>query len=465
MDYSGAHPREADVDMAMHDDALLADVAAQYAHQSAGQGGPANPGQQPQMEPQPLFPGVYVPGLSSMDPSQQNPPGVDPMEEYARLMGVKLEVPTDEQMAAAAAFNGGLHDVSKMQANQAYFENLVRERGGMLGELDENAGPSNVPNVTSMTLPAGIGSGLGGAASMFGAAAGNMYNPASELAFNDMNRLYDPSSGFPGVAGPGVSLPYKPLDGKFQPSMVPPSALGGRFDLTSQTLPPEIFTQRMKDSAEFGNLNEDEKLALLKEAKSRERNRDHSRKSRLRKKEFVESLKQEVAQLHMYREMCEQSPDLLALVAPEPAAVLLYTSSGYSRALGYQSHQLVPGQTSFLDLVHPVRSSVAAFMMVLGVYVGLIRLFLLELMQENVQEVRATLQKLATINESRKCEPPFRFMTLLWDHSDVILALCCSPIPDKGGGRRVRAGQDVRAHDGEGTHLLDPRGPRLVINA
>jgi len=207
-----------------------------------------------------------------------------------------------------------------------------------------------------MTLPAGIGSGLGGVSSMFGVS--NMYNPASELAFNDMNRLYDPSAGFPGMAGPAGagSLPYKP-----QPSSVlPPSALGGRFDLTSQTMPPEMYTQRLKESAEFGNLNEDEKMALLKEAKSRERNRDHSRKSRQRKKEFVESLKQQVAQLHMYREMCEHSPDLLALVAPEPAAVLLYTSSGYSRVLGYQSHQLVPGQTSFLDLVHPVRACLMA---------------------------------------------------------------------------------------------------------
>lgn len=347
MDYSA---READVDMAMHDDALLADV---YAHsQQPQQRGAAPPqGQpQPQMEPQPLFPGVYVPGLAPLDPAQQGAPGVDPMEEYARLMGVKLEVPTDEQMAAAAAFNGMNADVAKMQANQAYFDNIVRERGGMMGELDENAGPSNVPNVTSMTLPAGIGSGLGGPANMFGAPpAGNMYNPNTELAFGDMNRMYDPASGF--SAG---GLGFKPVG--VQPPVVPPSALG-RFDLTSQTLPPEIFSQRMKENPHtFDNLNEDEKLALIKEAKSRERNRDHSRKSRLRKKEFVESLKQEVAQLHMYREMCEQSADLLALVASEPSAVLLYTSSAYSRVLGYQSHQLVPGQTSFLDLVHPVRT-------------------------------------------------------------------------------------------------------------
>lgn len=298
----------------------------------------------------PMFPGVYVPGLAPLDPAQ---PQGDAMEEYARMMGVKLEGPADEPTGFAQP-----QDVTKLQANQAYFDNLVRERGGMLDMDDGSA-------VGSMTLPAGIGSGLNAAGNgLFAQQAappgGAMYNPATELAFNDMNRLYDPSSGFPGAP----QLPYKPLpDTKFTNGAgggLPPRVGGGGaspYELTSQTLPPEIFSQLVKDHpANFDSLNEDEKLALLKEAKSRERNRDHSRKSRLRKKEFVESLKQEVAQLHLYREVCEQSADLLALVSMEASAVIHFSSSAYSRVLGYQSHQLVPGQTSFLDLVHPVRS-------------------------------------------------------------------------------------------------------------
>lgn len=102
-----------------------------------------------------------------------------------------------------------------------------------------------------------------------------------------------------------------------------------------------------------GDLNEDEQQAILKEEKSRERNRDHSRKSRLRKKEFVESLKHEVNQLQIYQQICEQCLDLIALVSQD--AIFMYSSAAYSRVLGYQGHQIVAGQTSFLDLVHPVR--------------------------------------------------------------------------------------------------------------
>lgn len=109
--------------------------------------------------------------------------------------------------------------------------------------------------------------------------------------------------------------------------------------------------------ASVDGLNEEEKAALLKEEKSRERNRDHSRKSRLRKKEFVESLKHEVQQLQIYQQICEQCLDLIALVSADSSAIFLYSSSAYTRVLGYQGHQLIPGQTSFLDLVHPVRSA------------------------------------------------------------------------------------------------------------
>lgn len=102
----------------------------------------------------------------------------------------------------------------------------------------------------------------------------------------------------------------------------------------------------------LGDLNEDEQQAIIKEEKSRERNRDHSRKSRLRKKEFVESLKHDVNQLQIYQQICEQCCDLIALVSQD--AIFMYSSAAYSRVLGYQGHQIVAGQTSFLDLVHPV---------------------------------------------------------------------------------------------------------------
>lgn len=101
------------------------------------------------------------------------------------------------------------------------------------------------------------------------------------------------------------------------------------------------------------DLNEDEQQAILKEEKSRERNRDHSRKSRLRKKEFVESLKHDVTQLQIYQQICEQCIDLIALVSQD--AIFMYSSAAYARMLGYQNDQIIAGQTSFLDLVHPVR--------------------------------------------------------------------------------------------------------------
>lgn len=101
--------------------------------------------------------------------------------------------------------------------------------------------------------------------------------------------------------------------------MLPPDMVG------SQTLPPEIISAMIKNNPahNFENLSEDEKQALIKEEKSRERNRDHSRKSRLRKKEFVESLKHEVGQLQVYQQICEQCMDCIALVAAEASAVFL----------------------------------------------------------------------------------------------------------------------------------------------
>uniref|UniRef100_M4BWF2 PAS domain-containing protein n=1 Tax=Hyaloperonospora arabidopsidis (strain Emoy2) TaxID=559515 RepID=M4BWF2_HYAAE len=363
-----ASPNESDVDM-MHDDSMLhVNLAAQYSHHhhhqqqhqqhrsqssqssqsqsSQSQASHSQPpsqqrslhthGSLPTTDPHSVFPGVYVPGLNHMDPQPQQG---DAMEEYARLMGIKVESDDPHVVPNGSAFT----NMAKIQANAAYFENLMSAR-------DRNEAMDDGTNITSMTLPAGIGSGLNG---QFMATPGGVMTPTpplfsatSELAFQESSsRLYDPSSAFSGHTAP---MPFH-KGPQVRPSMLPPDLVG------SQTLPPEIISAMIKNnpSHNFDNLSEDEKQALIKEEKSRERNRDHSRKSRLRKKEFVESLKHEVGQLQVYQQICEQSMDCIALVVAEASAVFLYSSAAYTRVLGYQNHQIVPGQTSFLDMVHP----------------------------------------------------------------------------------------------------------------
>lgn len=289
-----------------------------------------------------LYPGVFVPGTTMMGNTSQ---GIN-MDEYARLMGVELAVPSEQQtLAAVNAMQGNM---TKMHASQAYFDNFARQRINMLGIFDENVGSSNVHDATSMTLPAGVGNGFGGANGNFNAQAiGAVYTPPTPKPdFAEMPIVYDISVG---VLGAGTRHNTQDVA----------SPMGvGRTHVTSQTLPTDMFSMRMKEDPHlFVDMDEDDELALMREARSRERNRDHSRKSRLRKKEFVEALKQEAAHLQMYREMCENSADLLALMTPEPSAILLYLSSSYMRVLGYERHQLEPGETSFLDFVHPASVS------------------------------------------------------------------------------------------------------------
>ncbi|CAI5721896.1 unnamed protein product [Hyaloperonospora brassicae] len=388
-----ASPNESDVDM-MHDDSMLhVNLSAQYGHphhshhqqqhqqqqtqqqqQQQRQQAPQQPQARGSQAPPPqrslhshvnlstsdahsVFPGVYVPGLNHMEPQPQQG---DAMEEYARLMGIKVESDDVHVVPNGNAFT----NIAKIQANAAYFENLMSAR-------DRNDAMDDGTNITSMTLPAGIGSGLNG---QFMAASGSvltptppLYNATSELAYQESSsRLYDPSSGFPGHT---VPLPFH-KGPQVRPSMLPPDLVG------SQTLPPEIISAMIKNNSShnFDNLSEDEKQALIKEEKSRERNRDHSRKSRLRKKEFVESLKHEVGQLQVYQQICEQCMDCIALVTAEASAIFLYSSAAYTRLLGYQNHQIVPGQTSFLDMVHP----------------------------SNVQDVRAVFTKLNTLGETHR---------------------------------------------------------------
>ncbi|DBA05334.1 TPA: hypothetical protein N0F65_007496 [Lagenidium giganteum] len=351
-----------DVDMAMHDDSMLdMNLAASFA-MAPGGGAPG-------------FPPTMVPGVAPMDPTA--PQNFASVEEYAALMGIKLEIPNDDMavstpMAAPAVnqFNvTPTPDMAKIQANAAYFENLYRERVGLLDDLD------NSGNLTSMTLPAGVGSGIG-ASNMFGHApnpalsAPGMFGRSNELEFNGVNRMYDPANDF---GAPG------PMHMQKTPTAMAQRAVPSHHDLGAQTLSPEILSamikqQNAKSMHGFDSLNDDEQSALMKEEKSRERNRDHSRKSRLRKKEFVENLKVEVEKLQIYQMMCEQCLDLMALVTSEPSAVFLFTSSSYSRVLGYQSHQLLSGQSSFLDHVHP----------------------------DNITEVRSIFQKFSKMGETKK---------------------------------------------------------------
>ncbi|TDH71207.1 hypothetical protein CCR75_007295 [Bremia lactucae] len=179
-------PHESDVEM-MHTDTMLhANLAVHYGHphHPTHRPLPPHPGI-PSMstDPQSVFSGVYVPGLSPMD----QPPQSDAMEEYARLMGIKVE--NDDPHATAYGHHPHPHDVAKIQANAAYFENLINR--------DRNDAMDDGTNVTSMTLPAGIGSGMNGFLTAPMPPSAPLYNnPTSELAFHDgASRLYDPNSG------------------------------------------------------------------------------------------------------------------------------------------------------------------------------------------------------------------------------------------------------------------------------
>lgn len=378
MDFTS--PNESDVDM-MHDDSMLnANLAAQYGHlHHQGQRPlPQHAGMSGMSTDQSAFPGVYVPGLNPIE----HPPQGDAMEEYARLMGIKVE--NEDPNANAFGVPGHSNDAAKIQANAAYFENLINR--------DRNDAMDDGNNVTSMTLPAGIGSGINGFMGAHMPPGPPMFNSTSEFAFQDGgSRLYDPASGFPSQSAP---LPFH-KGPQVRPAMLPPDVVG------SQTLPPEIISAMIKNNPthNFDNLSEDEKQALIKEEKSRERNRDHSRKSRLRKKEFVESLKHEVGQLQVYQQICEQCMDCIALVAAEASAVFLFSSAAYTRVLGYQNHQIVPGQTSFLDMVHP----------------------------DNVQEVRAVFSKLNTLGETHR----FKFRIKAMD-GDYFHAETTARLAEKG---------------------------------
>jgi PAS domain S-box-containing protein len=323
------------------------------------------------------FPNFVVPGVVAPTPTAQND-AFTSVEEYAALMGITLENPTAEATAASMAqlqYNTqqqqqqhqqqqNAQDLAKIQANAAYFESLYRERATGMDSFD---------NVTSMTLPAGIGSGLYG-----NVPGGSPFNTGMTPMFAAVSN---------GTTTTTTAPPIETNTSSFSP--IPPQQMAAatgtttvtigstgtttrtattttnvidvgnvQMELGSQTLSPEILSNMLKSNPyklrEFAKMKDEERAAFLKEEKSRERNRDHSRKSRLRKKEFVENLKQEVQQLQIYQQICEQCVDLMALVTSESNPIILFASSSYARILGYHTNQqIIPGKSSFLEHVHP----------------------------------------------------------------------------------------------------------------
>lgn len=199
-----------------------------------------------------MIPGL-APGALQPQPQQQSQGGQggtfpSSVEEYAALMGIKLEGPNEEispstPMAhmppAVNAFNlQPAPDMAKIQANTDYFDNLYRRASS---ELDVPGG------TTSMTLPAGIGSGMNTANMFVGGGipgvvptSSPLYDRTSELAFGEMNRMYDPSSGYSGAPVPMHKPNIMAID-KFAPRM-------HHEPLGSQTLSPEMLSAMIKSN-------------------------------------------------------------------------------------------------------------------------------------------------------------------------------------------------------------------------
>ncbi|CAM9273459.1 unnamed protein product [Phaeothamnion confervicola] len=105
------------------------------------------------------------------------------------------------------------------------------------------------------------------------------------------------------------------------------------------------------DSGDEKDVGGRELTAEEKLDRSRERNRDHSRKSRQRKKVFIEGLQKQVKELGAYRMLVEQAHDLISMHSADDKAVFLYASSAYHRALGMDPQELIGLQLGLL--VHP----------------------------------------------------------------------------------------------------------------
>ncbi|EQC40052.1 hypothetical protein SDRG_02707 [Saprolegnia diclina VS20] len=262
------------------------------------------------------------------------------VEAYAAMMGVKLESPRSA-MQPKPTFD------ARAQNNAAYFESLLKMQAG------PGMGGNNAHNLTSMTLPAGVGAGF----------QMNPHVAPGHNGNNNMNNVAMPldarAAGLVTMDGqaPGPIKAEKPMPVQFSSGLV-----------GSQTLSPEMLSSMIQSNMQSGDVTSHsygsntwnasdfdyEKDALISKAdKSRERNRDHSRKSRLRKKVFVETLKQEVKQLQIYKDLVDQNPDLIALVTADHDRKMLYATASFSRVLGYPEKKLMADTVSFFELVHP----------------------------------------------------------------------------------------------------------------
>ncbi|RHY56053.1 hypothetical protein DYB30_002932 [Aphanomyces astaci] len=223
--------------------------------------------------------GLKQPTMQMEGGVNNNQHGDTSVEAYAALMGVKLESPRSMHKQHYQA-----NDMSRAQLNAQFFESFSQQSamppsaGGPSGHLHGQN------NMTSMTLPAGIGGGF------------------------HMNHHLQ-----------GLTHLW---------------LLCGDHDVVA-------------------DVDFDKDSVVSKADKSRERNRDHSRKSRLRKKAFVECLKTEVKQLQMYKDLCEQNADLIAMVSLDQDRKVTYLTASYNRVLGYHEKKVVHDDVSMFDLMHP----------------------------------------------------------------------------------------------------------------
>jgi PAS domain S-box-containing protein len=87
-----------------------------------------------------------------------------------------------------------------------------------------------------------------------------------------------------------------------------------------------------------------------KEETIRERNRAHSRKSRMRKKVLLQTLQHELLKLEVFRSIVENCHEMISVHSTCLQFNFLMASSGFGRLLGYNPHELI-GQSIFC-LVH-----------------------------------------------------------------------------------------------------------------
>lgn len=84
---------------------------------------------------------------------------------------------------------------------------------------------------------------------------------------------------------------------------------------------------------------------------SRQQSRDHSRRSRLRRKQLEENMRCEVQKLSMFRALIEESGQLISLHSTNFDATFTFVNQAHVEQLHYQTDELIG--TSLLDVCHP----------------------------------------------------------------------------------------------------------------